>query len=579
MTTYFCKYTPVEILKGFGETLRMPNSETADFSETGSVIHSSVCTHAKLLVRDVLSQNRENPKDPPSAIFTNCCDSVRRVNDSLPDSAFSFRRMLDLPHSDTEAAVKLYAAQLQKLIQEYQEFSGRTFDTEKFLAAWKRKAAQWQNLLHDTNKKIAVLGARVSDELFARIQDQLPLPALDLTCGGIQALPAPPEGIRGESRNKIITAYAKALLTQIPCSRMENVSRREELLHIPGLAGVVYHTVKFCDYYSFEYAWLLKNGGLPMVKIESDYTSQSLGQLSTRIAAFAENLGVSRQADGKTGDEERTAETEKSAVTDAAIRGSGVYVGIDSGSTSTNAAAIDSDGILLASVIIRTGAKAGAAADKALQQLKDKLGPAAQGIRKIVATGYGREFITAADETVTEISCHAKGAHHANPDVRTIIDIGGQDSKVICLDEQGNVSAFVMNDKCAAGTGRFLEMMAHTLELSMDEMSSLGLKWKKDLTITSTCTVFAESEVVSLIAENAETGDIIHALNKSVASRTASMVRRVKGRAPFMMTGGVARNEGVVKELEKTLGARVFVGAYPDLAGAFGAALFAKEKA
>lgn len=158
------------------------------------------------------------------------------------------------------------------------------------------------------------------------------------------------------------------------------------------------------------------------------------------------------------------------------------------------------------------------------------------------------------------------------------MDIGGQDSKVICLDEAGEVSNFIMNDKCAAGTGRFLEMMARSLELDMDQMSTRGLEWKKDLTISSMCSVFAESEVISLIADNHSDNDIVHGLNKSIASKTASMVKRARGEAPFMMTGGVARNSGVVQELESRLGDALFITDAPDLCGALGAARYAWEE-
>ena len=193
----------------------------------------------------------------------------------------------------------------------------------------------------------------------------------------------------------------------------------------------------------------------------------------------------------------------------------------------------------------------------------------------IVATGYGRNNIPFATRTKTEITCHARGAHALNPAVRTIIDIGGQDSKVINLDETGHVSGFMMNDKCAAGTGRFLEMMARTLELDMEEMSRRGLTWEKELTISSMCTVFAESEVISLIADNHTDSDIIHGLNQSIAGKTAAMAARAKGQPPYMMTGGVARNRGVVQALEEKLGAKLFISENPDLCGALGAALFA----
>ena len=158
-----------------------------------------------------------------------------------------------------------------------------------------------------------------------------------------------------------------------------------------------------------------------------------------------------------------------------------------------------------------------------------------------------------------------------------MIDIGGQDSKVIVLDEDGRVAGFVMNDKCAAGTGRFLEMMARTMEMSLDEMSRHGLKYREDITISSTCTVFAESEVVSLIAENKDTDDIVHGLDKAVASKTASLVARAGGHAPFMMTGGVAKNEGLVRALTKELKSAPIISDMAQLCGALGAALYAAE--
>ena len=200
-------------------------------------------------------------------------------------------------------------------------------------------------------------------------------------------------------------------------------------------------------------------------------------------------------------------------------------------------------------------------------------------IDAVITTGYGRETIGASDASVTEITCHARGAHFLCPNARTVIDIGGQDSKVIRIDENGAVVNFVMNDKCAAGTGRFLEMMARTLELSMSEMSELGLRWKKDVTISSMCTVFAESEVVSLIAENTPPEDIIHGLNMAVAGKTVSLAKRLGGVPDYVMTGGVAQNRGVVKALEEKLGAPIAVPKEAQLCGALGAALIALDRA
>ena len=184
------------------------------------------------------------------------------------------------------------------------------------------------------------------------------------------------------------------------------------------------------------------------------------------------------------------------------MNGKGLYAGIDSGSTSTDVVIIDRDKNIIAQSILPTGAGAAAGADRALDEALAQAGLSRSDINATVTTGYGRTAVGLGDQSITEITCHAKGAYFLDPSVRTIIDIGGQDSKVIRLDENGNVTNFVMNDKCAAGTGRFLELMARTLELSLDDMSRLGLEWKEDVTISSMCTVFAESEVVSLIAEN-----------------------------------------------------------------------------
>lgn len=255
------------------------------------------------------------------------------------------------------------------------------------------------------------------------------------------------------------------------------------------------------------------------------------------------------------------------------MTGAGYYVGIDSGSTSTDVAILDRDKRIVAQVILPTGAGAAVGAQRALEQA----GLKQEDISATVTTGYGRSAIQQGDKSITEITCHAKGAHFLDPEVRTIIDIGGQDSKVIRVDEQGNVVNFVMNDKCAAGTGRFLELMARTLELSMDEMSAAGLSWKEDITISSMCTVFAESEVVSLIAQNKSRADIIHGLNESVASKTCALCRRIAGEPVYMMTGGVSKNKGVAQAIERRLGAELRISEQAQLNGALGAALFALE--
>lgn len=257
--------------------------------------------------------------------------------------------------------------------------------------------------------------------------------------------------------------------------------------------------------------------------------------------------------------------------------GKGYFAGIDSGSTSTDVVILNRNKEIVTGVILPTGAGAAAGAERALQEALDKAGLKREDIDALVTTGYGRTAIQSGDKSITEITCHARGAHFLDPQVRTVVDIGGQDSKVIRIDEEGGVVNFAMNDKCAAGTGRFLEMMARTMEMNLDEMSRTGLNYKEDITISSMCTVFAESEVVSLIAQNKAADDIVHGLNKAVAVKTAALVKRVGGEEKYMMTGGVAKNQGLVQTLEEKLGTSLVILEEAQLCGALGAALFAAD--
>jgi predicted CoA-substrate-specific enzyme activase len=249
-------------------------------------------------------------------------------------------------------------------------------------------------------------------------------------------------------------------------------------------------------------------------------------------------------------------------------------IGIDVGSISAKAAAIQ-DGKLLGSKVILTGYNARKAGQRAFEELLADLGLPEDTVARIVATGYGRNSVDFAHKAVTEITCHARGAVFQNPAVRTIIDIGGQDSKAIALNESGGVRDFAMNDKCAAGTGRFLEVMARALEVDLDGFGHMSLTAENPAPISSLCTVFAESEVISLIAKGARRADIIAGIHDSVAARVAAMANRIGIRPPVMMTGGVAHNIGVVKALQAKLGHAVAVSAYAQENGAIGAACIA----
>ena len=552
MIGYTCKYTPVELLEALGGQPLLLDGEEANFEQAEGLTHANLCCHAKAVLQQGCRVDE--------LLLTDCCDSVRRVYDALEGrGGHRYLRLLDLPHQDGPCAKTRLRDELIRLAGEYGAHTGAWFQREVFLAACAR--AQSQPL--PQGPFLAVLGARMSAPLLTFLRGKLPLPVADLTCSGNRALPPLPRDAETMPFENLMEWYAGALLSMPPCMRMADLTGRRSLTEHLGLKGIIYHTVKFCDYYGFEYAQLQKTLTLPMIKLESDFTPQPAGQLSTRLEAFAESLGL---------------EAPKTAPTVLTGASRTLFAGIDSGSTSTNMVVLNQEREILASAVVRTGAKAQNGAKAALEEVCCQLGQGPEGFAAVLATGYGRSNIPFATASKTEITCHARGAFFLHPQARAIIDIGGQDSKVICLDETGAVSGFIMNDKCAAGTGRFLEMMARTLELDLPEMSRRGLEWKQDLTISSMCTVFAESEVISLIADNHSDSDIIHGLCKSIAARTAAMVKRAGGHPPYMMTGGVARNLGVVRALEEQLGAPIFLPREPDLCGALGAALLALEE-
>ena len=254
------------------------------------------------------------------------------------------------------------------------------------------------------------------------------------------------------------------------------------------------------------------------------------------------------------------------------------YAGIDVGSLTAETVIIDEKGAITIYNILPTGSNARSAAERSFSQALEGAGLMKEDITEIVATGYGRSVIDFAPKKITEITCHARGAIESFPETRTIIDIGGQDSKVIRVGKAGKVMDFAMNDKCAAGTGRFLEVMARALEVKLTDMEKLSALARSEISISSICTVFAESEVVSLIASGEPVENIIAGLHRSVANRVNGMVRRVGLEEAVTMTGGVAKNKGVIKALEDVLGVHILVPKEPQINGALGAALLALEK-
>jgi len=263
------------------------------------------------------------------------------------------------------------------------------------------------------------------------------------------------------------------------------------------------------------------------------------------------------------------------------------FLGIDIGSSSTKGVVIDKEKRILAKQVIRTKPKHSDGVDIVLQSIIEDLrsnvnpGISGEDIKHCVGTGYGRNNVECADGVITEITCHARGVHYYFPRVKTVVDIGGQDSKVIRVGEAGKVLDFVMNEKCAAGTGRFLEAACRILKVPLEELGALSQRARTACKISSTCVVFAESEIISRLAEGIESESVAKGIHQAMVSRVLAMGKRIDIRLPLVFTGGVASNEGMVQEVIDQLGIQktdLWVPEEPKITGALGAALLAWEE-
>lgn len=256
------------------------------------------------------------------------------------------------------------------------------------------------------------------------------------------------------------------------------------------------------------------------------------------------------------------------------------YLGVDIGSATAKIVllgSLDSEDSIVDYEIKETGPDGNKTARELIDNVLSRQKLSLKDIKEILVTGYGRIRVDFSHNSKTEISCHAKGIYFLFPKVRTVIDIGGQDSKVIKVGKNGTVLDFVMNDKCAAGTGRFLEVMSKVLQVSLKDFGDIHLKAPDYVEITNICTVFAESEIITLISEGVSKEKIIKGINYSVAKRALSLAKRVGIEEEVVISGGVAKNMGVVKALEELIGVEIKVPFEPQIMGALGAALFAKE--
>jgi len=252
-------------------------------------------------------------------------------------------------------------------------------------------------------------------------------------------------------------------------------------------------------------------------------------------------------------------------------------MGIDFGSTTAKVVILDENGQVVASAISQKGVVSDEGVRVALAEALRQAHIEQSAVGKVVSTGYGRRMLDIADRSITEITCHARGAVALVPDVQVVIDIGGQDSKVIAIDPNGLVARFAMNDRCAAGTGKFLEVLARAVNIDIENMGTVALQATKTVSITSMCATFAETEVISLLAEGYEKPVVLAAVHLAVAKRTVGLVSRMGKRDPVVMTGGVSQNVAAVHFLQQELKTTLIIPPGAQTAGALGAALFALD--
>lgn len=255
------------------------------------------------------------------------------------------------------------------------------------------------------------------------------------------------------------------------------------------------------------------------------------------------------------------------------------YLGVDLGSTTAKAVVVDAGGTIMSASTVQMGAVSRQGMQRAVTQALTRAAITDDDLSGTVSTGYGRRLVPGARRSYTEITCHARGTSAMSPGVRLIVDIGGQDSKAILVDEWGTAENFAMNDRCASGTGRFFEVLARAIECEIGELAELALSGTKNLEVSSMCATFAETELISLLAQGERREDIAASVHRAVAARTLGLVAQVGRHTPIVMTGGVAKNTAAVHFLAEAVRAEVTVPKTPQITGAYGAALLALDGA
>lgn len=618
---YTCSYIPLEIIHAAGYLPVRIVGETDQCRQDETDLSRNICPY----VHAVLQSYREKKDQLSGLIVADSCDAMKKLHDvaglesaeggcTAPQQGQVY--ILSVPRTSGEASARYFARQLEELYTNLSEQNGIEPSAGRLESAIKlysgiyellesvREADIFPSYTDYFSFRQRVLrqapeeSLRKLDELAASKNPGAVLPGVDTEAGEkipvlLTGSPLPGEsvlrtieeagleivlndscldrrwGLRGDAGGGAevsegpFRVLSRLYLNKMPCARMfqrqEELARLEEL-YPDTVQGIIHFRMPFCDLYGFDLVHLIDRMGKERVlSIEADGSPQSEGQVKTRVSAFAEML---RQ---RSGNMKFTSSAGK------------YYCGIDIGSTTVDGVILSSSGEILAQKIIKTGPGADKTTKILLDDLLAEISASRKDVAFVMATGYGRDGLKFADGTVTEISCHARGTRHLIPGIRFVVDVGGQDSKVIKIDESGKVRDFQMNDKCAAGTGRFLEVMARALEIDIGEMSRLAEKRAEPVPISSVCTVFAESEVISLLGKGHKSEAIVKGLYHSITNRLDGMVRRVGLVTPAAVTGGGALNAGLVRELEKRIGVKLQIPKVPQIVGAVGAALFGME--
>lgn len=568
---YFCSYIPVELLEASGhDVVDISLFENTKYSLAYSCsLHDNLCSYAKYLFEKIV--NAESPFD--FVVVPKVCDAMKHLHSSLCRSGKIESFLLDVPGRAGVHSAKYLSAQYLALLKRLWPDFAEKSEVMHWPDETNRRFKPAQLLASEEEEtkpiKIGIAGSSFSPALFRDILKKYDAGSVFLRHCGHAILSTGTSSLsQGGTLAETLLAMAQESLQNTICPRSDNglmVRYILDEIRARHLSGLIVTTLKFCDFYAFALE-KLKNDlpdHFPCLYLENDLSVSSDEQNVTRIEAFMEKIASGKPA------------TKKTAVPKT-TEGDFYSIGLDVGSTTTKGVLLKDGKKMIADILIPTAINMKDSAAAALSGLLRQSAVPEGKIIRTLYTGYGR---TAFPDRLqaTEITCHAVGVNFLKPQAGTVIDIGGQDSKAILIDESGNVLRFAMNDKCAAGTGRFLESMVYRMDIAFDRFSALSLAADEPTPISSMCSVFAESEVVSLMTKGIPVGNIARGLNLAIAERVCQLVRRIQGEAPFILTGGLALNAGFASELERALSSRVTIFAKAQLAGAIGAAVIASR--